>query len=115
MQYLCTGSAVSGRMDSLDNATSYNSQGSDRSLKDVNEADNEASATNINPPEVPTCCCMSGCPNCVYLQYANEMADYIKDNGSAALKAIDAVEDESLKTFLKIEVEHMLLKQNAKK
>jgi len=43
------------------------------------------------------------------------MADYFKDNGTAALKVIDTVEDETLKTFLKMEIEHILLKQKWRK
>jgi len=54
---------------------------------------------------------MSGCANCVYIQYAMEMANYFKVNGTTALKVIDAIEDETLKAFLKVEIEHILLKQ----
>jgi len=43
------------------------------------------------------------------------MADYFKDNGTAALKVIDSVEDETLKTFLKMEIENILLKQKWKR
>jgi len=40
-----------------------------------------------------------------------EMANYFKVNGTTALKVIDAIEDETLKAFLKVEIEHILLKQ----
>lgn len=93
---------MSGDASSTDNSYSsaYNSQES-KLLMTV-------ASHNKSPPEVPTCCCMSGCANCVYIQYAVEMADYFKDNGATALKIIDAIEDVTLKTFLKMEVEHIL-------
>lgn len=69
------------------------------------------SNSNTNPPEIPACCCMSGCANCVYIQYAAEVADYFKQNSTAALKFVDSIEDETLKTFLRMEIEHILLKQ----
>jgi len=68
--------------------------------------------SNINPPEIPTCCCRSGCANCVYIQYAEEVADYFKHNSTAAMKFIRSIEDETLKTFLEMEIEHILLRQN---
>jgi len=104
-QYQHVRDAVTGNASSSYNSYSsiYNSQ----ELKtSVPVASNDKS-----PPEVPTCCCMSGCVNCVYIQYAVEMADYFKDNGATALKVIDAIKDESIKTFLKMEVENILLKQ----
>jgi len=93
-------------------SSSDNSQESKTPVTDVIAAHNEVCSANVNPPEVPTCCCMSGCANCVYIQYAIEMADYFKDDGVTALKVIDAIEDETLKTFLKMEIKHSLLMQD---
>ena len=110
-QCVWTGSAVNCRTSSSDNScsSSYSSQQSNTSDADAVAADREICTTNINPPEIPTGCCMSGCANCVYIQYAVEMADYCKDGGTAALKVIDSIEDETLKTFLKMEIERALL------
>jgi hypothetical protein len=47
---------------------------------------------------------MSGCQNCVWLEYVDEMIKYYKDNKEAAKKALDDIPDESLKTFIKIEL-----------
>jgi len=103
--YLHSGSPVNGNASS-----SYNSHSSIYNNQELKTSVPVASH-NKSPPEVPTCCCMSGCENCVYIQYAVEMADYFKDNGATALKIIDAIQDETLKTFLKMEIEHILLKQ----
>jgi hypothetical protein len=60
-------------------------------------------------PGIPEFCCMSGCPNCVYIQYAVEMASYYNDNGHRAMQVIDAIKDETLKAFIKMEVKEILL------
>lgn len=52
-------------------------------------------------PEVPETCCMQGCPNCVWLEYAENISKYFKDGGEQAIKEInERVDDPSLKAFL---------------
>ncbi|KAK7507876.1 hypothetical protein BaRGS_00000841 [Batillaria attramentaria] len=56
------------------------------------------------PPEPPVDCCMSGCANCVWILYAEELKDYYSDGGEAARQALEQIENPSLKAFLKLEL-----------
>ncbi|KAL3274467.1 hypothetical protein HHI36_015852 [Cryptolaemus montrouzieri] len=52
-------------------------------------------------PEEPTTCCMSGCANCVWLDYAEKMSAYFKDGGDKAIKEInEKVNDPNIRAFL---------------
>ncbi|RWS03075.1 oxidoreductase-like domain-containing protein 1 [Dinothrombium tinctorium] len=56
------------------------------------------------PPD-PDMCCMSGCVNCVYVKYAMELYDIVENGNEVALKMIEEhVKDESLKTFIKMQI-----------
>jgi hypothetical protein len=57
------------------------------------------------PPEPPVDCCMSGCANCVWIMYADEVKKYYeKDGNDRAKREIDKIENPSLKMFLKLEL-----------
>lgn len=60
----------------------------------------------IPPP--PTDCCMSGCANCVWVTYAEELAQIYKDGGKASERVLEAIEDPSLKIFLSLELKEKL-------
>ena len=58
------------------------------------------------PPSIPTTCCMSGCANCVWIEYAEELLKYYQDGSGKqrALEEIEKLDDPMLKAFLKLEL-----------
>lgn len=65
-------------------------------------ATEELSKVLLDPP---TNCCMSGCSNCVWITYAENLAKLSIDGGSQAKKMIEQnVNDPCLKAFLLTEL-----------
>ena len=62
----------------------------------------------VRLPEPPTTCCMSGCANCVWLKYGQELLALYKDGGKASQQVLEAVEDPGMKVFLSIELAEAL-------
>uniref|UniRef100_A0A182R3J6 Oxidoreductase-like domain-containing protein n=1 Tax=Anopheles funestus TaxID=62324 RepID=A0A182R3J6_ANOFN len=73
--------------------------GPDRTVKDTSVPE--------LPPE-PTTCCMSGCQNCVWIQYAADLTKILDDGGEKAREIVlEKIADPSLKMFLKIELQNI--------
>lgn len=67
-------------------------------------------------PEPPTNCCMSGCANCVWIDYAESLMEHYKDGGAQARADIERlVTDPSLKMFIKLELNSKLLQEEGDK
>ena len=58
----------------------------------------------------PASCCGSGCQNCAWLKYADELLEYYKELDkknegiSKILEEIDKLDDPNLKAYLKMEI-----------
>ncbi|KYM94688.1 Uncharacterized protein C17orf90 [Cyphomyrmex costatus] len=53
----------------------------------------------------PTNCCMSGCTNCVWIEYAERLSNMIEKSNTDLQKAIfDKVQDPNMKAFLQMEL-----------
>lgn len=64
----------------------------------ISDKDN---AETPKPPEEPTTCCMSGCANCVWLEYAEKLSEYYKDGGEKSIKEInEKISDPNIKAYL---------------
>jgi len=67
-------------------------------------------STSAPPPEAPGTCCMSGCANCVWLDYAEEVTKYYEMKGGdlpkdEIIKEIESqMSDPMVKAFVLLEI-----------
>lgn len=55
--------------------------------------------------EVPTTCCMSGCANCVWIQYAEKVSQLLNDSDKDFKEIImEKVQDPNMRAFLETEL-----------
>uniref|UniRef100_A0A1B0BUN0 Oxidoreductase-like domain-containing protein n=1 Tax=Glossina palpalis gambiensis TaxID=67801 RepID=A0A1B0BUN0_9MUSC len=67
------------------------------------------------PPE-PTTCCMSGCANCVWIEYAQTLVKLLKGNSDKARDIVlSKIEDPNLKAFLAMELRYLKQKMDEEK
>ncbi|KAG8231035.1 hypothetical protein J437_LFUL010813 [Ladona fulva] len=70
----------------------------------VENSMDDSSSTTSSQLEEPTTCCMSGCANCVWIQYAEELSKRYRDGGEKAREAIMKISDPNMKAFLLTEL-----------
>lgn len=59
----------------------------------------QCNSWQIPPP--PQTCCGSGCQNCVWIPYAEEITQYFQDGGHTARKMVlDQIEDVNIRAFV---------------
>ncbi len=78
----------------------------------LSEIPTDQEAEEVAIPDPPTTCCMSGCANCVWIDYAKELAAIYNDGGQAAEKVMKTIDDPSLKIFLSLELKEALKNTN---
>lgn len=66
----------------------------------------------IKIPPPPTTCCMSGCANCVWIQYAEEVSSKLQGGSDAVREIImKDVQDTNMRSFLDMELRLLKLKE----
>ncbi|KAK3909423.1 Oxidoreductase-like domain-containing protein 1 [Frankliniella fusca] len=64
--------------------------------------------TTSGLPEEPTDCCMSGCANCVWIQYAEELKNKFCSSDKELREIImNKISDPNMKMFLSMELDHL--------
>lgn len=64
-------------------------------------------------PLEPENCCMSGCENCVWIQYGRDLTEVYKDSGEGARKIIlEKIKDPTMQVFLKMELQSLINSKN---
>ncbi|ELU15311.1 hypothetical protein CAPTEDRAFT_171215 [Capitella teleta] len=56
------------------------------------------------PPDPPLHCCESGCANCVWIQYTEELIDYYHSEEEAKKKVLSLITDPQFKAFIQMEL-----------
>lgn len=75
---------------------------------DTGHSEEGTDNSEMSLPEEPTTCCMSGCANCVWIKYAEEMSKIYADGGEKAREIIlSKVTDPNTKAFLMMELKSL--------
>lgn len=107
----------SGNGSSTENSGQNEGEGENKENSEVNSAIrihdvlgnlNELNILNQQIPSVPTNCCMSGCANCVWIKYAEELSGKLNDGSEQARQIImKEVQDPNMRAFLEMELRNL--------
>jgi len=92
-----------------------NTTARDRNEEGSNDDNNDVVNKANLPPELPSTCCMSGCANCVWLDYAEETVKYYENLGmkmelEELLNTVDDnIQDPLVKAFIRMELKSKYL------
>lgn len=70
------------------------------------DGENDTKKTPVDDFAEPTNCCMSGCANCVWIQYAERLSNTIDSTSDVNLQTaiLERVQDPNMKAFLTMEL-----------
>ncbi|XP_017026537.1 oxidoreductase-like domain-containing protein 1 [Drosophila kikkawai] len=92
-----------------------NNKSSRETITAKDNSKGKKSIKDIELPPEPTTCCMSGCANCVWLDYAQTLAKLLGDNDEAARELVlSKITDPNLKMFLSLELRQMARQREEK-
>lgn len=99
-------------VSSLDNSNASNTSNVNRRVN--SSPGNDAKRLKSEPgssselPEEPTDCCMSGCANCVWIQYAEELKSKFCSSDQELREVImNKISDPNMKMFLSVELDNL--------
>ncbi|XP_075149009.1 uncharacterized protein LOC142222646 [Haematobia irritans] len=79
-------------------------------------SDSKSDEDGIKLPPEPTTCCMSGCANCVWIEYAETIAKLLDGNTDKVRELVlKKIEDPNLRMFLSIELKSLQYKLDMEK
>lgn len=79
--------------------------GTQKLLSSEEKSDKNEDSSSIDDMSEPTNCCMSGCANCVWIEYAEKLSATLRNSDVDVQKTIlDKVQDPNMRAFLLMEL-----------
>ncbi|CAH0563979.1 unnamed protein product [Brassicogethes aeneus] len=105
LTFLITSRNVNTDKIKLVSTETNNNEAKVRHMVTVEEIETSNKVDIDELPEEPTTCCMSGCANCVWLDYAEKLSNYYRDGGEKAIRDIhEKVTDDNIRAFILLEL-----------
>uniref|UniRef100_A0A224YF01 Protein containing Oxidored-like domain n=1 Tax=Rhipicephalus zambeziensis TaxID=60191 RepID=A0A224YF01_9ACAR len=94
----------------VDQPTTANDERATSQCESSSESRKNADTAPREPPVPPGKeeCCGTGCSNCVWLVYAEDLVDYYKDGGAKAAEEVAKIPDPNVRQFVKTELDYIL-------